>query len=254
MRRGRRGRPQITDSRCRRDTRGAVLTAPASLITFRHACIAPAMRVPNSVALDRDTDNEALARWLARVSLGDRRAFEQLYRATSSYLMAVAWRVLQRRQLAEEVLQDSFVKVWHGAGTYDARLGQPMTWLINIVRHRAIDVKRARATDGADHAGGGEDLEALADETPDGLGTPGGLASGPEQWLDAAIRKARVDRCMGELTAAQRQALALAYYQGLTHQEIAEALDTPLGTAKAWVRRGLTYLRTCLETAGVQSS
>jgi RNA polymerase sigma-70 factor (ECF subfamily) len=206
------------------------------------------------MATDRAPDNEALARWLARVALGDRRAFEQLYRATSGYLMAVAWRVLQRRQLAEEVLQDAFVKVWHSAGTYDARLGQPMTWLINIVRHRAIDVKRARATDSADHASGGDDLDSFADDAADGVDAAGGIAAGPEQWLDASIRKARVDRCMGELTAAQRQALALAYYQGLTHQEIAEALETPLGTAKAWVRRGLTYLRTCLETAGVQSA
>jgi RNA polymerase sigma-70 factor (ECF subfamily) len=204
------------------------------------------------MATDRAPANDALAQWLAHVALGDRRAFEQLYRATSGYLMAVAWRVLQRRQLAEEVLQDAFVKVWHSAGTYDARLGLPMTWLINIVRHRAIDVKRSRATDSADHAGGGEDIEAFADDA-EGVDAAGGIAAGPEQWLDASIRKARVDRCMGELTAAQRQALALAYYQGLTHQEIAEALGTPLGTAKAWVRRGLVYLRACLESVGVQA-
>jgi RNA polymerase sigma-70 factor (ECF subfamily) len=193
-------------------------------------------------------DNEDLARWLARVSLGDRRAFEQLYRATCSYLMAVAWRVLQRRQLAEEVLQDSFVKVWHSAGAYDARLGVPMTWLINIVRNRAIDVRRARATSAVDDsADAADDTESLAD-------AEGAHAAGPEQWLDASIRKARVEGCMGQLSATQRQALALAYYQGLTHAEIAQALDTPLGTAKAWVRRGLEYLKNCLEAVGVHAS
>ena len=197
---------------------------------------------------DTAPDNEDLARWLARVALGDRRAFEQLYRATCSYLMAVAWRVLQRRQLAEEVLQDAFVKVWHSAGAYDARLGVPMTWLINIVRNRAIDVRRARATAAVD------DSVDAGDEAQDAPDAEGSHAAGPEQWLDTAIRKARVEGCMGQLSASQRQALALAYYQGLTHAEIAQVLDTPLGTAKAWVRRGLEYLRNCLEAVGVHAS
>ena len=197
---------------------------------------------------DSPIDNEDLARWLARVALGDRRAFEQLYRATCSYLMAVAWRVLQRRQLAEEVLQDAFVKVWHSAGAYDARLGVPMTWLINIVRNRAIDVRRARATAAVD------DSVDAGDEAQDAPDAEGSHAAGPEQWLDTAIRKARVEGCMGQLSASQRQALALAYDQGLTHAEIAQVLDTPLGTAKAWVRRGLEYLRNCLEAVGVHAS
>jgi len=189
-------------------------------------------------------DNDDLARWLARVALGDRQAFEQLYRATSGYLMSVAWRVLQHRDLAEEVLQDAFVKVWHGAGMYDARLGLPMTWLINIVRNRAIDLRRSRSNalvaHGADDSG---HIDALA--------APGG---GPEQWLDTAIERIGVQECMGQLTAAQRQALALVYYQGLTHVEVAQALEAPLGTAKAWVRRGLDYLRTCLQRRGMATS
>jgi RNA polymerase sigma-70 factor (ECF subfamily) len=197
---------------------------------------------------DTSPDNEDLARWLARISLGDRRAFEQLYRATCSYLMAVAWRVLQRRQLAEEVLQDAFVKVWHSAGAYDARLGVPMTWLINIVRNRAIDVRRARASAAVDDSA---EVPSDAEELP---AEHGGHAAGPEQWLDASIRKARVEGCMGQLSATQRQALALAYYQGLTHAEIAVALGAPLGTAKAWVRRGLEYLKNCLEAVGVRAS
>ncbi len=189
---------------------------------------------------DSSVDNADLARMLARVALGDRKAFEQLYRSTCGYLMAVAWRVLQRRQLAEEVLQDSFVKVWHSAASYDARLGVPMTWLINIVRNRAIDVRRSRGAAGEDDSGA----------SPEPVAAP---AAGPEQWLDASIRKARVHTCMGQLSATQRQALALAYYQGMTHAEVAQALDAPLGTVKAWVRRGLVYLKTCLEAVGVAS-
>ncbi len=187
-------------------------------------------------------DSDDLARWLSRVALGDRRAFEALYQATSSYLMAVAWRVLQHRDLAEEVLQDAFVKVWHGAGMYDARLGAPMTWLINIVRNRAIDIRRSRAAAPSD-AHGDDDARA-----PDAMASP---AAGPEQWLDTAIRRVGVQQCMAQLTASQRQALALVYYQGMSHTEAAQALNTPLGTTKAWVRRGLDYLKACLQGRGV---
>lgn len=191
------------------------------------------------------TDNDDLARWLARIALGDRQAFDQLYRATSGALMSVAWRVLQHRELAEEVLQDAFVKVWHSAGMYDARLGSPMTWLINIVRHRAIDLRRSRSA-ALVSAHGEDDSERLA-----AMAAPG---AGPEQWLDTAIRRSGVQECMGRLTPAQRQALALVYYQGLTHVEVARALEAPLGTAKAWVRRGLDYLRACLQGRGVAAS
>ena len=190
-------------------------------------------------------DNDDLARWLSRVALGDRPAFEQLYRATSSYLMSIAWRVLQHRDLAEEVLQDAFVKVWHSAGLYDARLGLPMTWLINIVRNRAIDLRRSRA--GALAGARGDGGEAALDS----LAAPG---AGPEQWLDDAIHRIGVKECMGQLTPAQRQALALVYYQGLTHVEAAQALEAPLGTTKAWVRRGLDYLRACLKGRGVAAT
>jgi len=191
------------------------------------------------------TDNDDLARWLSRIALGDRQAFEQLYRATSGALMSVAWRVLQQRDLAEEVLQDAFVKVWHSAGMYDARLGLPMTWLINIVRHRAIDLRRSRSA-GLVSVHGEDDSERIA-----AMPAPG---AGPEQWLDTAIQRIGVQECMGQLTPAQRQALALVYYQGLTHVEVAQALEAPLGTAKAWVRRGLDYLRTCLKGRGMAAS
>ena len=182
-------------------------------------------------------DSDDLARWLSRIALGDHHASELLYRATSTNLMAIAWRVVQHRELAEEVLQDSFVKIWHSAGLYDARLGRPMTSLINIVRHRAIDLRRSRIArdDGDDSA-----LESLAS-----------AGAGPEQWLDAAIHQIGIQKRMSQLTAAQRQALALVYCQGLTHVEAARALEAPLGTTKAWVRRGLDCLKSCLKGHGV---
>jgi RNA polymerase sigma-70 factor (ECF subfamily) len=125
---------------------------------------------------------------------------------------------------------------------YDARLGAPMTWLINIVRNRAIDIRRSRAAAVSDAHGDADD---------DGADTVASQAAGPEQWLDAAIRRVGVQQCMGQLSASQRQALALVYYQGMSHTEAAQALSTPLGTTKAWVRRGLDVLRACLQGRGV---
>ena len=89
------------------------------------------------------------------------------------------------------------------------------------------------------------------DAALESLASPG---AGPEQWLDAAIHRSGVQECMGQLTPAQRQALALVYYQGMTHVEAAQALEAPLGTTKAWVRRGLDYLKACLQGRGVTAS
>ena len=95
------------------------------------------------------TTNEDLARWLARVALGDRAAFEQVYRATSGHLLSVAFRILNQRERAEEVLQEAFVNVWHHAAGFNASVASPMTWLINIVRNKAIDLLRSAKTERA---------------------------------------------------------------------------------------------------------
>ena len=153
------------------------------------------------------TTNDDLARWLARVALRDRSAFEQVYRATSSHLLGVAFRILNQRERAEEVLQEAFMNVWHNAGGFNAAVASPMTWLINIVRNKAIDTLRSGKTE-----------------------------RGSTVELDDEATQIAGDE------AQQRQALALAYYRGMVHTEIAAALGAPLGTAKSWVRRGLDKL------------
>src|SRR5439155_26134114 len=90
--------------------------------------------------------NEDLAALLSRVALGDRAAFEQVYRATCAHLLGVALRILNNRERAEEVLQEAFMNVWHSAGAFDASVAGPMTWLINIVRNKVIDVLRSGRT------------------------------------------------------------------------------------------------------------
>jgi RNA polymerase sigma-70 factor (ECF subfamily) len=184
---------------------------------------------------------EDLAQLLARVAMRDRVAFERVYRATCAHLLGVAFRILNNRDRAEEVLQEAFMNVWHSASGYNAGMATPMTWLINIVRNKAIDAVRSGKTERASTV-------TLDDE---GMDVPDDDALQPQRLLDDSLTRVQIDRCMAELNAAQRQALALAYYRGMVHTEIAEALNAPLGTAKAWVRRGLDKLKACLEAAGV---
>ncbi len=187
------------------------------------------------------TTNEDLARLLAQVALRDRRAFEQVYQATCAHLLGVAFRILSQRERAEEVLQEAYMNVWHNAAGFNAAVASPMTWLINIVRNKAIDTLRSGKTEKASTI-------ALDDEAHD---IAADEAQQPQQLLDESLAKLKIDACMAELGASQRQALALAYYRGMVHTEIAAALNAPLGTVKAWVRRGLDKLKGCLEAVGV---
>lgn len=190
------------------------------------------------------TTNEDLARLLARVALHDRAAFELLYRATCSHLLSVAFRISGQQERAEEVLQEAFMNVWHNAAGFNASVATPMTWLINIVRNKAIDQLRSGKTERATTG-------ALDDEA---LNLAGDASFEPQRLLEDNLVKLRIDGCMAGLGASQRQALALAYYRGMVHTEIAESLGAPLGTVKAWVRRGLDKLKGCLEAAGVTAA
>jgi len=186
--------------------------------------------------------NEDLAALLPRVALGDRAAFERVYRATCAHLLGVAFRILNSRERAEEVLQEAFMNVWHSAGGFDGSVAGPMTWLINIVRNKAIDALRSGKTERASTVALDEEAMAVAaDELQQ-----------PQALFERSLEKLRITGCMGGLGATQRQALALAYYRGMVHTEIAETLGAPLGTVKAWVRRGLDRLKDCLDAVGVR--
>ena len=187
---------------------------------------------------------DSLANLLARVALQERVAFERLYRDTSASLLGLAFGILGRRDRAEEVLQEAFMNVWYGAAGYNPTIASPMTWLINIVRNKAIDKLRSGRTE---RAVTGE----LDDEA---LNQPADAALEPQRLLEDSLLRAHIDKCMGELGGNQRQAIALAYFRGLAHSEIAATLGAPLGTVKAWVRRGVDKMRVCLEVAGVRSA
>ena len=178
-----------------------------------------------------------LAELLARIALRDQAAFARLYDLTSAHLYAAALRILQRPAWAEEVLQESFVNVWQRADTYAAAKSQPLTWLTSIVRNRALDWLRRPDPDTVD-INDEEHPVVIADERPD-----------PLEALLAGADARNVRGCLDTLEAQQQQSIALAFYHGLTHSELARHLRQPLGTVKAWVRRGLEKLQRCLEAA-----
>lgn len=184
-----------------------------------------------------------LATLLARVALGDQRAFADLYRQASAHLYAVAVRIVRNGPVAEEVLQEAFVSVWHHAGTYDAAKSQPITWLTSIVRNRCLDQLRRREVDTVSVPAGDEDGAPAWDPPSDG--------PTPVELLLAGADARALRNCVDALEAGPRQAIALAFFQGLSHAELARQLSEPLGTVKSWVRRGLERLRRCLDAAGL---
>jgi RNA polymerase sigma-70 factor (ECF subfamily) len=182
------------------------------------------------------SDEGVLGPLLARTALGDRAAFADLYRATSSKLFAVSLRIVRERPLAEEALQDSFVNIWRRASDYTAAKSSPLTWMTAIVRNRSLDiVRRAREEPDVD-----DELAAnLVDES-----------AAPPREAEARAEAHAIRECLEELDAEQRQTIALAFFHGLTHSELAQHLRRPLGTVKTHVRRGLLKLRDCLMAQG----
>ncbi|MGY0193674.1 sigma-70 family RNA polymerase sigma factor [Leptothrix sp. BB-4] len=203
---------------------------------------------PSNPGQDRAAELAAL---LSRVALHDRRAFQTLYERSSSHLFAVVLRIQKNRALAEDVLQEVYVNIWRSAASYDAHRSQALTWMTSVARNRAIDSLRRRQAEpdtvssqvwlGDGDPDNDDMLERLPSDEP-----------GPEQLLAEAAQAQSIQGCMGQLSAEQQQSLALAFYQGLSHAEVADHLSQPLGTVKSWLRRGLQALKGCLDRLGVR--
>lgn len=155
----------------------------------------------------------------------------------------MALRILKRHDWAEEVLQESFVSVWRHAARYDETKGAAMTWLIRIVRNQALDWIHPSRPDGFErlHA---RAAGLLDDDMLDGAGSLG--VNDDAELGDYSRRAERIAACLAALDARQRQSLALVFFHGLSHGDLARHLQQPLGTVKAWVRRGLARLASCL--------
>ncbi len=183
------------------------------------------------------TDTRQLKTWLAATARKDGDAFRQLYDATSSKLFGFALRILVKRELAEDVIQESFVSIWNNAASYQAGLAAPMTWMTTIVRNKAFDT--LRRLDGAVEI----DADNFDKEVMDALES---VDPTPIEALQISDESKALARCFAKLESLHRQAIALAFYHDLSHSEVAEQLALPIGTVKTWVRRGLEKLRLCL--------
>ncbi|MES2538607.1 MAG: sigma-70 family RNA polymerase sigma factor [Pseudomonadota bacterium] len=182
-------------------------------------------------------DPQQLKTWLAAVARKDTKAFRLLYDETSSKLFGFALRILVKRELAEEVLQESFVNIWNNAPSYQASLAAPMTWMTTIVRNKAFDLLRR-----VDHT-----IEIDADTfDKDVMDALESADPTPIEALQLSADSKALAHCFTTLEGLHRQAIALAFYHDLSHSEVAEQMKLPLGTVKTWVRRGLERLRLCL--------
>lgn len=177
------------------------------------------------------TDTAEYAELLAAIALDDREAFARLYERAAPHLFGVLLRILREEALAEEALQDVFVKVWQRAGDYRPDRASARTWLFSIARHRAFDLLRRRRPEG--------DADAAPEPIDDG--------PGPFEWAAGQAAGASLRDCLDRLQPDQRACIVLAYCDGYSHEELSRRIGSPLGTVKSWIRRGLELLKRCLE-------
>jgi len=171
-------------------------------------------------------ENDNLLSLLYDTSQGDKHAFSTLYQQTSGKLFAISLNMLSNRAHAEEVLQDAFIKIWHNASEYNSSKGTVISWMISIVRYRSLDALRYNKVR-KEQTMGDDDFDI--------------------QSVDINYdENTKLVNCIEQLEPQQKQAIHLAYYKGLSHSELVDHIESPLGTVKSWIRRGLTQLQRCL--------
>jgi RNA polymerase sigma-70 factor (ECF subfamily) len=184
------------------------------------------------VARDRSTAD--LVGLLRRAADGEHAAFQPLYAATSAKLFGIVLRILRRRDLAEEVLQEAYVRIWNHAATFDATRSSPITWMATIARNRALDEVRR--------------ISPLSiEDTPAALQVADGAALASEV-VEQSQQLVRLQGCLDALEPPRREMVRLAYLEGRSREELAAAFGHPVGTIKTWLHRSLKQLKDCLST------
>ena len=174
------------------------------------------------------------AELLHKAADGDQLAFKQLYEQCSPKLMSLCLRLMKTEALAEDVLQEGFIKIWEKADSFSPGKGKAMTWMSTVIRNKGLDKLRSLKTKAAETEIQYEGIEfSSTDMQPDQLSNMSDEVKG---LMD----------CLDKLKPEQRECILLSYYYGHTHQELSKKLDRPLGTIKAWIRRGLEDIRPCL--------
>jgi RNA polymerase sigma-70 factor, ECF subfamily len=167
------------------------------------------------------------------VGRGSQAALKRLYELESRRLYGIALRIVRRPEIAADVLQETFVQIWQNAAAFSADRGAASAWLTGIVRFRSLDAVRKLGR------------EVLMDDP-----ALGDAALEPDvlEKIDAAAEAGALKRCFKLLDDQQRRCIVLAFVDGLSHSEITERIEVPLGTVKSWIRRGLLTLRRCLQS------
>jgi RNA polymerase sigma-70 factor, ECF subfamily len=171
---------------------------------------------------------------MERIERSDTEALGMIYDRYAGLIFSLGLRMLHDRGEAEELVSDVFLEIWRCADRYDAKRGAPLTYLVTLGRSRAIDRQRSATS----RRRGGVSAD-IGSETPS-------MAAGPPAIAVLEENAKRVRLAMGKLEPIYRQAVELAFFDGLTHTQIAERLDKPLGTIKTYIRQGLIRLRDCL--------
>lgn len=182
-------------------------------------------------------DSLQLKTWLSAAAKRDASALRALYDVTSSKLFGFAMRILNKKELAEEALQESFVAIWNNAGSYQSHLAAPMTWMATIVRNKAFDILR-RSDDTVEI-----DADQFDTEVMNALQD---MQATPIESLQMSDDAKALAYCMAMLDGVHRQVVALAFYHDLSHSEVAQQMALPIGTVKSWIRRSLERLSVCL--------
>ena len=173
---------------------------------------------------------------VARLLERDVSAFEELYGRHSRIVFGLVVRILQQATTAEEVVQDTFLQLWRNAAQYDVSRGPFLPWLLTVARNRALDQLRLKSERQRRREERTEELPSVVSPPPD-----------VEGQLDEKRQAARVRLLMDGLQPRQKRAIELAYFEGLSHSEIAAKMQEPLGTVKSWIRNGLLKLKEGLE-------
>lgn len=179
-----------------------------------------------------DPDVVDLAPLMRRVAARDEAAFAELYKRTQAKLYGVVARILTRGDMAGEVLQEVYVRIWERAADFDAVKGSPMAWMATIARNRALDeVRRVRPVS--------------LEDMPEGF-EPQAETVDPLAGRENSEALSALMRCLKALDEEKREIVLLAYYRGCSREALAKRFDKPVPTIKTWLRRSLAQLKDCL--------
>jgi RNA polymerase sigma factor (sigma-70 family) len=167
-------------------------------------------------------------------------ALHSLYQQDGRHLLGVALRIVRRRELAEDVLHDAFVSIWQKASSFDAGRGAGRGWIYSVVRHQALNALRGGEREVQADA---DALDALQHDQHDQQHAP---ADPVAEQFELQTSMGRLNDCLAHLDSAKRNSIVCAYVDGCSHSEIATRLNAPLGSVKAWIKRGLAALRECM--------